>query len=145
MFDVWNIDQALGTQEFEEEKRREIEADAPQDEDVTIPGWGSWGGRGVKKSKSAKKFIKHTPGIEVSQRKDFKLSHVIISEKKDKKIDKYLVKDLPYPYTNAAQYEMKMAQPVGPEFTTQMVHRNAIKPKVLVKPGVIVDPIEKPI
>ena len=66
---------------------------------------GAWGGRGVKKSRNPKKFIKKVAGIDVAKRHDFGKSNVIISEKKDKKAAKYQTKDLPYPYTSAAQYE----------------------------------------
>ena len=35
-------------EEFVKDKAREAAADAPQDRDVTLPGWGVWGGAGVK-------------------------------------------------------------------------------------------------
>ncbi|CAA2976698.1 U3 small nucleolar RNA-associated 14 [Olea europaea subsp. europaea] len=129
--------------EFQETKRREIEADAPQDVDETIPGWGSWGGKGVRKSKNSKKFIKHVPGISAEERKDAGLAHVIINEKRDKKASKYLSKDLPYPYTNATQHEYALRQPLGPEFQTAATHRAHTRPKVLVRVGQIIEPIAK--
>lgn len=82
---------------------------------------GAWGGKGAKKKKNAKKFVTHVPGIAPEARQDAKFSHVIISEKKDKKASKYLLKDLPFPYTSAAQHEHKLRTPMGPEWSTSTV------------------------
>lgn len=129
--------------DFEEMKRAEIEADAPHDEDLTLPGWGSWGGKGVKKSKNAKKVVKHIPGIDASKRKDAKYQNVIISERTDKKAKKYLTKDLPYPYTSKKQYEQRLAQPTGAEWNTRTVHKDMVMPRVLTKPGTVIKPVSK--
>jgi U3 small nucleolar RNA-associated protein 14 len=72
--------------EFEDEKMAEIEEDGDKVEDLTLPGWGSWAGAGVKKSKNKKKILKVTKGIDADKRKDAKLSHVIINEKLNKKV-----------------------------------------------------------
>jgi U3 small nucleolar RNA-associated protein 14 len=72
--------------EFENEKMAEIEEDGDKTEDLTLPGWGSWAGAGVKKDKKKKKIIKVTKGIAADQRKDAKLSHVIINEKTNKRV-----------------------------------------------------------
>ncbi|KIJ30109.1 hypothetical protein M422DRAFT_268357 [Sphaerobolus stellatus SS14] len=84
-------------QDFAKLKKREMDQDAPREEDNTLPGWGSWGGRGVKRNPTAKNVIKKVAGIVPTARADHGQPHVIISEKKDKKAAKYLVKDLPYP------------------------------------------------
>ncbi|KAK4046557.1 hypothetical protein OIV83_006009 [Microbotryomycetes sp. JL201] len=133
-------------EDFEEEKRRIIAHDAPQEEDATLPGWGSWAGKGVKKpKKTAKKFIKTTAGIDPTIRKDASLNHVIISERKDKKAQKYMLKDLPFPYTSAAQHEHKLRTPMGPEWSTSTILRDQTMPSVLVKPGVTIRPVDRKI
>ena len=74
-------------QQFKADKQREIEHDAPKEIDETLPGWGSWSGKGVRKSKKVaprRQFIKRIPGVEASQRKDAKLDHVILSERRQK-------------------------------------------------------------
>jgi U3 small nucleolar RNA-associated protein 14 len=131
------------SQDFEETKRKEIERDAPKEEDNTLPGWvrllsplfcrssrpltlplfsqGAWGGKGAKKLKNPRKFITKVAGIDADKRQDAKLNHVIISEKKDKKAAKYMLKDLPFPYTSAAQHEHKLRTPMGPEWSTSTV------------------------
>ena len=129
--------------DFEAMKQQEIEADAPREEDLTLPGWGTWGGKGVRKQKNPKKLIRLIPGIDGSQRKDAKLKNVILTEKKDKKVVKYLTKDLPFPYTSKAQYELRLAQPTGVEWTTRGTHKEMTMPRVLVKPGVVIKPVIK--
>lgn len=51
-----------------------------------IPGWGEWSGPGIKKRKRPEKKIAKFSGVEVEKRKDFKLKHVIINEKRQKKV-----------------------------------------------------------
>ncbi|GAA6021465.1 hypothetical protein JCM11491_006504 [Sporobolomyces phaffii] len=132
--------------DFAEEKRKEIERDAPREEDNTLPGWGSWSGKGAKKNKNPKKkFVKKIAGVEASERKDAGLNHVIINEKKDKKASKYMLKDLPFPYTSAAQLEHKLRTPMGPEWSTSTVLRDQTIPSVLVKPGTTVRPVSRKI
>ncbi len=129
--------------DFEAEKRREIERDAPREEDNTLPGWGAWSGKGVKKQKKPKKFITKIAGIAPEARKDASFSNVIVSEKKDKKAQKYLLKDLPFPYTSAAQMEHKLRTPLGPEWSTSTILRDQTMPSVLIKPGVTIRPVDK--
>ena len=133
--------------DFEEMKRAEIAADAPKEEDLTLPGWGSWSGKGVrntsKKQKEKKKHIKHIPGVEASDRKDAKFAHVVISERQDKKAKKYMTKDLPYPYTSQKQYEQRLAMPMGAEWNTRGTSREMTMPKVLTKPGAVIRPVSR--
>ncbi|GAA5983323.1 hypothetical protein JCM10908_000241 [Rhodotorula pacifica] len=129
--------------DFADEKRKEIERDAPREEDITLPGWGAWAGKGAKKAKNARKFVKKIDGVDASQRKDAKLNHVIISERKDKKAAKYMLKDLPFPYTSAAQHEHKLRTPMGPEWSTSTILRDQTIPAVLVKPGVTIRPVDR--
>ncbi|GAA6028278.1 hypothetical protein JCM8097_006953 [Rhodosporidiobolus ruineniae] len=129
--------------DFSEEKRKEIERDAPREEDNTLPGWGAWGGKGAKKQKNPRKFITKIAGVDADKRKDAGLNHVIISEKKDRKAAKYMLKDLPFPYTSAAQHEHKLRTPMGPEWSTSTVLRDQTIPAVLVKPGVTIRPVSQ--
>ncbi|PBK84660.1 Utp14-domain-containing protein [Armillaria gallica] len=130
-------------QEFEELKRREIEADAPKEVDTTLPGWGSWGGAGTRKAPPKPSLIKKIAGVNAANRADHGKGHVIISEKRDKKAAKYLVKDLPYPYTSKAQFERGMEQPLGVEWNTRVGFQKATLPKVVKKMGTVIDPLQK--
>ncbi|KAK0484734.1 Utp14-domain-containing protein [Armillaria novae-zelandiae] len=130
-------------QEFEELKRLEIEADAPKELDTTLPGWGSWGGAGTRKAPPKPSLIKKIAGVNAANRADHGKGHVIISEKRDKKAAKYLVKDLPYPYTSKAQFERGMEQPLGVEWNTRVGFQKATLPKVVKKMGAVIDPLQK--
>lgn len=164
-------------QEFQEVKKREIAADAPREIDTTIPGWvsilcilatlcqaylgqGSWGGTGIRPAPPKPQRIKKVAGIDPTSRADYGKAHVIISEKRDKKAAKYLVKDLPYPYTSKAQFEKAMERPLGTEWNTRVAFQKATMPRVVKKvslkiftstfvdsfvaqPGMIINPIEK--
>ncbi|KIY51181.1 Utp14-domain-containing protein [Fistulina hepatica ATCC 64428] len=129
--------------EFEEAKRQAVEEDAPQEIDTTLPGWGSWGGTGTTKPKKKPHLIKKIAGVDPTQRADYGKKHVIISEKRDKKAAKYLVKDLPYPYTSQAQFERSMQRPIGAEWNTRLGFQRQTLPRVVKKMGAIIEPLEK--
>ncbi|KAH8094740.1 Utp14-domain-containing protein [Cristinia sonorae] len=130
-------------QQFAEAKRLEMQQDAPKEVDTTLPGWGSWGGTGTKKLAPKPHLIKKIAGVDPKSRADFNKSHVIISEKRDKKAAKYLVKDLPFPYTSKAQFERSMGTPVGTEWNTRIGFQRGTLPRVVTKPGTIISPLEK--
>ncbi|KAJ6518699.1 Utp14-domain-containing protein [Mycena sanguinolenta] len=129
--------------DFEAAKQREIASDAPREVDTTLAGWGSWGGPSVRKSKPKPQFIKKIPGIAPSDRADHGKANVIISEKRDKKLAKYQVKDLPYPYTSRAQFERSMEAPLGVEWNTRVAFQKGTLPKVVKKMGMVIEPLQK--
>jgi len=125
-----------------------MEADAPKEVDTTLPGWvcgvwlydiathfqqGSWGGSGITKPPPKPERIKRFPGVDPKKRQDYQKDHVIISEKKDKKAEKYLVKDLPFPYTSKAQFERRLEVPLGMEWNTRATFQKATLPRVVKK------------
>ncbi|KAK7203810.1 small-subunit processome [Myxozyma melibiosi] len=127
---------------FEEEKKHVVEDEGDKEIDVTLPGWGSWTGMGTRKS--SKRFIEKVDGIKTKDRKDHKLQNVIINEKSIKKSAKYMTEKVPYPYETRAQYERAMRMPIGKEWSTQSTLQEATKPRVIVKPGVVIDPLTAP-
>ncbi|WVW83447.1 hypothetical protein I302_105468 [Kwoniella bestiolae CBS 10118] len=131
-------------EEFAREKEKQVEMDAPKVEDTSLPGWGSWGGKGAKKKKHVNpKFLVKTAGIEPTQRKDFSRSNVIITEKKDKKASQHLLQDLPYPYTSKEQYERSFNNPVGSEWNSRSGFQKGTLPRVVKKPGAIIEPVRR--
>ncbi|GAB1522520.1 hypothetical protein RhiTH_005640 [Rhizoctonia solani] len=130
-------------EDFAAEKQRVIEEDAPKEVDTTLAGWGSWGGRGTKKQAARPNLIKKIAGVDASKRADAGKKNIIISEKKDKKAAKYLVKDLPYPYTSKEQFARSMATPIGTEWNTRVAHQRAVLPRVVKKMGTVIDPLER--
>ncbi|CAG8523271.1 11690_t:CDS:2 [Funneliformis mosseae] len=128
-------------EEFEKEKQAIIEEDEPKEQDLTLPGWAR-----VKKHKK-KKLILAKPlpgGIEASKRKDAKLDHVIINEKRVKKAKKYLATNIPHPFETREQYERSLRTPLGTEWNTQEVFHKMITPRIITKMGTVIDPLNVP-
>jgi len=94
---------------------------------------GSWGGSGTRRQPPKPHLVKKVAGIDPTTRSDFNKKHVIISEKRDKKAAKYMVKDLPYPYTSKAQFERSIDTPLGIEWNTRLGFQRATLPKVVKK------------
>ena len=70
-------------EEFLQERSEIEEASKPKDIDLTLPGWGTWAGAGIKPSeRKRKQFTKKAK--RGPPRKDKELSHVIINEEKSK-------------------------------------------------------------
>ncbi|PWY82915.1 small nucleolar ribonucleo protein complex subunit Utp14 [Aspergillus heteromorphus CBS 117.55] len=132
-------------QEFEQEKLDTVKEEGDQVIDNTLPGWGSWAGDGVskKQQKRQKKFLTKVEGVKPEDRKDAKLSRVIINEKRVKKNIKYMASELPHPFESRQQYERSLRLPIGPEWSTKETFQNATKPRVMVKQGII-KPMQKP-
>jgi U3 small nucleolar RNA-associated protein 14 len=121
----------------------------PKEEDLTLPGWvnfeiltskGSWGGIGLKPQKQ-RMVVKSIPGIEAEKRKDAKLKHVIINEKRLKKSIQYLVPQVPHGFENRDQYERTIRMPIGKEWNTQNVYLEKIAPRIQKKLGQAIHPI----
>lgn len=132
-------------QDFEDEKMDTIKDEGDQVIDNTMPGWGSWAGDGVskKQQKRQKRSITTVEGVKPENRKDAKLSRVIINEKRIQKNKKYLATQLPHPFETRQQYERSLRLPIGPEWSTKETFQGATKPRVMIKQGVI-KPMEKP-
>lgn len=79
--------------EFQKEKEEMIEEEGDKIVDNTLPGWGSWTGAGIskKQQKRQKRFLTKVEGVRPEQRKDAKLGHVIINEKRVKKVFCFLL------------------------------------------------------
>ncbi|KAL2264773.1 hypothetical protein VTJ83DRAFT_7283 [Remersonia thermophila] len=132
--------------QFEEEKAEVEREDDEKEIDNTLPGWGSWVGEGVSKREQRRhqgRFVTKVEGVKKTDRKDYKLKGVIISEKRVKKNDKYLASQLPHPFESQHQYERSLRLPMGPEWSTKETFQDATKPRVILKQGIIA-PMSKP-
>lgn len=79
-------------EEFVKEKSDIEDAAKPKDVDLSLPGWGTWAGVGIKPSEKKKKvFTKKAD--PAPPRKDKNLSHVIINEEKSKLFSKNQVRN----------------------------------------------------
>ena len=94
---------------------------------------GSWGGAGTKKAPAKPHLVKKVAGIDPKTRADHGKANVIISERRDKKAEKYAVRDLPYPYTSKAQYDDLMSAALGVEWNTRLSFQRGTLPRVVKK------------
>ena len=72
--------------DFEEEKNIVVDDEKPSNVDLTLPGWGSWGGNGLKPKKNVVVQRVVADKIDARKRRDANLKHVIINEKRQKKV-----------------------------------------------------------
>ncbi|VDK21140.1 unnamed protein product [Taenia asiatica] len=140
MGEVGEVESAAA--EFEEEKRAVKEEEALKDLDTFLPGWNRWTGPGTE---AADEELRRKRLIRAPKRKrrDLGRAKVIIRERVNEELRKHLVKKIPFPYAKPQQYEQAMAQPVSREWTTEAAHRELTKPKVVLKAGRVIKPINQ--
>lgn len=131
------------TQEFERKKSETVEDEGDKEIDETLPGWGSWSGPDLRAPKKRK--VQHVKGVSERKRRDFGLDGVIYNEKINKKNTRYQASAVPFPFENREQYERSLRMPIGQEWTSKGTFQRAIKPRVIVKRGEVIDPLEKPL
>lgn len=127
---------------FREEKKAQVKQDTPQGTDLFLPGWGAWGGGGIKvdKRKRRRFFVKPPPA---PPRKDQTLGNVIISEAKEEKLEAHQVEELPFPFNNVSQFEAVISHPMGHTWNPETSFRELTAPKVVTQLGKVIDPIDK--
>ena len=128
---------------FRKEKEALEEEEGDKVEDVTLPGWGCWGGLNAKPARQNIK-IKTTKGISKEKRADKKRETVIIREKqKTKMMEKYLVKKTPYPFKTQKEYESALSHPNGKEWNTHHNYAKVNKPRIQTMLGKVIMPLLK--
>ena len=131
--------------EFNEEKRQVEMDEDDKEEDVTLPGWGGgWAGVGTNPNKKRKVIKKIKGVVKKENRRDKNLKNVIINERMNKRSVKYQASAVPFPYESKEQYERSLRMPIGQEWTTSHTYRQMIKPRIMTKPGEVIDPIKAP-
>ncbi|NWR45995.1 UT14A protein, partial [Regulus satrapa] len=126
--------------DFRREKRKAEEAAKPQPVNLVLPGWGEWGGVGLKPSaRKVKRFLIKPP--PAPPRKDQHLPHVILSEKRNIHAAAHQVSELPFPFEQHQQFEQSMRTPVGPTWNTQRAFQKLTAPRVITRTGHIIPPI----
>lgn len=138
---------------FDAEKADAADSEDEKEISSHLPGWGSWTGHGLSKTdKKANAHKKHNPlhktkvaGVKKEDRKDARLPNVIISEKQNRKGKQYLAPILPHGFETKTQYERSLRLPMGPEWSTKEVFQRATRPRVVVKPGTVVEAMERPL
>ncbi|NXI93985.1 UT14A protein, partial [Psophia crepitans] len=126
--------------DFRREKRKAEQAAKPQPVNLVLPGWGEWGGTGLKPStKKRKRFLLKPP--PAPPRKDQHLPHVIISEQRNIHAAAHQVSELPFPFERHEQFEQSIRAPLGPTWNTQRAFQKLTAPRVVTRAGHIIQPI----
>ncbi|NXH00222.1 UT14A protein, partial [Loxia leucoptera] len=126
--------------DFRREKHKAEEAGKPQLVNLVLPGWGEWGGMGLKPSaRKVKRFLIKPP--PAPPRKDQHLPHIIMSEKRNIHAAAHQVSELPFPFERHQQFEQSMRTPVGPTWNTQRAFQKLTAPRVITRTGHIIQPI----
>ena len=135
--------------DFEAEKDADVEKDLPKDtSNPSLPGWGLWSGPGVEffPKSSEKESRKRQEALNElkSKRKDAKLKNVIITERKMKKVSKYVMPNLPHGFESREQYESMIRMPLGREWNAQSAHTKLVKPRIEKRLGAVIQPMKMP-
>uniref|UniRef100_A0A8C6UTM0 UTP14C small subunit processome component n=1 Tax=Neogobius melanostomus TaxID=47308 RepID=A0A8C6UTM0_9GOBI len=126
--------------DFLKEKRKKEDAGKPKAIDLTLPGWGEWGGKGLKPSRKKRQRFRTKPAQAVV-RKDAKLPEVIMSEQRDKSITLHQVSSLPFPFENYAQFESTIRCPLGRTWNSEKTVKKVTLPRVVTQLGAIIEPM----
>ncbi|NXU22181.1 UT14A protein, partial [Thalassarche chlororhynchos] len=126
--------------DFRREKHKAEQAAKPQPVNLVLPGWGEWGGTGLKPSaKKIKRFLLKPP--PAPPRRDQHLPHVIMSERRNIHAAAHQVSELPFPFERHQQFEQSIRTPVGPTWNTQRAFQKLTAPRVVTRAGHIIQPI----
>ncbi|XP_009330274.1 PREDICTED: U3 small nucleolar RNA-associated protein 14 homolog A [Pygoscelis adeliae] len=130
--------------DFRREKRKAEQAGKPQPVNLVLPGWGEWGGTGLKPSaKKIKRFLLKPP--PAPPRKDQHLPHVIVSEQRNIHAAAHQVSELPFPFERHQQFEQSIRTPVGPTWNTQRAFQKLTAPRVVTRAERPLEPQQVPV
>lgn len=131
-------------EDFNKEKCDDIEKNKPKDIDLSLPGWGTWGGKDLPILKRKKKrFIIKMP--KKMPRRDENKGNVIIYEGGNRDIKSHLVSDLPFPFKTVKDFEASIRAPIGNTFVTETAFRKLTLPAIKTKMGAIIEPLNEDI
>lgn len=114
--------------DLEENEKSKIEISSK------LPGWGSWGGFGVKPKTEktiSKKFIKKNK------------SRVIVSKAVNEKLQKHLISQVPFPFKSIQDFEASMRMPIGRDFIPATAYDKLTIPKIVTKAGTVIEPMSE--
>merc|ERR1719187_1377425 len=128
--------------DFASEKAAIVEANKPKDIDLSLPGWGDWGGGGLKVSKrKLKRFTIKAP--PAPKRNDENKGHLILNTDKATNLKSHQVSNVPFPFTSVSDFESSIRAPVGDTFLPRTAFLKMIAPRVKTKMGEVIEPMDK--
>lgn len=128
--------------DFLKDKRQQEEAGRPKAVDLTLPGWGEWGGTGLRPSRKKRRRFRGK-AQPAPLRKDRNLPSVIVSERRNGAAGLHQVSALPYPFENHAQFESTIRCPLGRTWNSERTVQKVTRPRVVTTPGAIIEPMSR--
>ncbi|KAI5755454.1 hypothetical protein M8J77_016967 [Diaphorina citri] len=129
-------------QEFRQDKEEAAKDSKGGDIDLSLPGWGAWGGAGISKEASKRKRRRFMIKGAQLPRKDETKPVVIINEDTTGELKKHLVDEVPHPFTSVKEYEASLRAPLGREWVPELAHRKLTQPAIRTKLGALIEPID---
>lgn len=129
--------------DFLKDKKTQEDATKPKVVDLTLPGWGEWGGIGLKPSRAKRRRFRTKVAAPPPPRRDQNLTGVIISEKRNAAVGLHQVNSLPFPFVNHTQFESTIRTPLGRTWNTERTVKKITKPRVVTQLGAIIPPIAR--
>ena len=125
---------------FRKEKKAQVDANKPKTIDLTLPGWGDWGGKDIRVSKrKRRRFQIRAP--PAPKRRDENRGDLILNDAADgEAARRHQVKHVPFPFTSVADYEASMRTPLGPSFVPRTAFEKLTRPKVVTRAGAVIEP-----
>eukprot|EP00088_Acartia_fossae_P001053 TRINITY_DN1039_c1_g1_i13.p1 TRINITY_DN1039_c1_g1~~TRINITY_DN1039_c1_g1_i13.p1 ORF type:complete len:827 (-),score=217.71 TRINITY_DN1039_c1_g1_i13:239-2719(-) len=130
-------------EDFRKEKAEILAASKPKDIDLTLPGWGEWGGGGLVPSKKKRKRFTIKAPPEEKPRKDLNKGHLIVNADKDSKLREHQVSNLPSLFNSVSDFEASIRAPIGDTFQPRTAFLKMVAPKVVTKLGHTIEPMDK--
>lgn len=129
--------------DFLKDKKTQEDATKPKVVDLTLPGWGEWGGKGLKPSRAKRRRFRTKAAAPPPPRRDLNLTGIIISEKRNAAVGLHQVNSLPFPFENHTQFESTIRTPLGRTWNTERTVKKITKPRVVTRLGAIIPPIAR--
>lgn len=149
------ISRAFADNAIDDDFVREKEAQVkvmmkPEDSNSNLPGWGEWGGTDERLNKRHSEKLAHAAlqqKIEktflLKSRADAVLDHVILNHDGVELIpDRMKLHMIPRPFSNSQEFVRSIRQPVGPEWTSSLTFVEGVQPRVEVKQGHAIVPLD---
>lgn len=149
------VSRAFAEDEVDDDFNREKESQVenmmrPEDRNSNLPGWGEWGGEDERLNKRHQEKREHAllqKKIEKTflqkSRADAALEHVIINHDGVELVpDRMKLHMVPRPFSNPQEFARSMRQPMGPEWTSALSFVEGVQPRVEVKQGHSVAPLD---
>lgn len=144
------VDDAIDD-DFAREKEDQVKVMMkPEDYNSNLPGWGEWGGTDERLNKRHSEKLAHTALQQKIQktfllksRADAVLDHVILNHDGVELIpDRMKLHMIPRPFSNSQEFVRSIRQPVGPEWTSSLNFVEGVQPRVEVKQGQAIVPLD---